>query len=398
MPAYKPNKGVDLQAVLDAISGDGARIFVFAPVVAAACPWNPALSVDERNGAVTRALFEADLHNGGVISKECLLNRLKDIQRELLSQPPQEFRMWSSLSLPSQLRIRPLPLRGVKLQFKNQLDPDQEQELTAGPAWKDVKPQPADYKRVSATVVARSADAARAQAFFAINLLRGIWEFILSRGQVSVFRFGRPSWTSSASVRWGPRWVLSGGADEEIQYGSSTLFRHYVNGRLERVWPRLRDAERRLLAQLQRISYRGLVEEALYRYIAAFDEPDERASFLGLWSVLELLLSVSPSDTYDRLIARAVKTGSPREPFRSQLQYLRDVRNELAHPSPGLDSWTHEAVSLQKLCSERVIYFHLASGHRFSGLPEAIEFLDLDKDRSSLRRQIRLRNMAVAAR
>ncbi len=258
------------------------------------------------------------------------------------------------------------------------------------------------YAAVWIHVFGRSASEAMDGALGDLDLRRGIWNFALNRGSGATFP--PPMRGPINEVLAGPVYSLHL-PDGSLATGYDWFDPQYTtpkhSRKFLRKWSEVRKDEEGIRFVLKRSPYRKTLEDALRRYCRALDSVDLSSSFLNLWSLLETLTGISPSDSHDKVVKRAsfIYADAERKTREQVLHHLRRYRNSYVHAGEGLDQ-AGDYLHHLRIYTERLLEFHLRNSRFFSSLEGAGRFLDLPPDTGELKHLIETqeRNAATATR
>lgn len=389
-------KRYDVQSLIEKIHRLQSSIEVefYFPTLVSAAEWPKDVPGSERLGMVRECV--APKKTGGPPTPEEALKRLDRLQRNYLARPWLEYVLVTSLSLVSHLRIRKRVARNAEARFAVQLPRAYREELGAPEAQRHGIPKdPVEYKKVEVRTRARTPEEARLRLFEALDLIRGIWNYGLGYNRMRMTFAGFKNKPFN-EILLGPRFaVYEGDSHEPTERGSASLYSARVVGTAQQ-WQVVKDHESRIRRALRRIKYSEQLERAVVRFCRALDERDLDASLLKLWTVLEML-TCSSGGRHDQLVKRVSALWNDEEPHRSNLQHLRDQRNQIAHEGEGSD-FSEAQVGQLRFYAQQLFIYHFSQGHKFGSLGEAGEVLDLPTQLDRLKREIELRKVAVAIR
>lgn len=144
-------------------------------------------------------------------------------------------------------------------------------------------------------------------------------------------------------------------------------------------------------------NYGNSIQEALLRYVRAFDERDTNTAFLRLWGALEILTLPSGVTKYDILIKRCAFLFRETEYHIQKLEHLREYRNKSAHVGEYNMIGITNCYRLQAYF-KKLIIFHLSNKLKFDSLEEANEFLDLSPNIEDLQKKEKIIKKAIKYR
>jgi len=150
------------------------------------------------------------------------------------------------------------------------------------------------------------------------------------------------------------------------------------------------------LEQLKKSNYCNEIEDALVRYVRAFDEKDLNLALVRLWSAFELL--VAPGiNNYDLITERCSFLFTENAYHKQILEHLREYRNSNIHACDGNENITTNCYQLQ-FYFKKLIFFHLNKGGDFLNIEEANNFLSLPKGVERLKKEKKLIEKAIKYR
>ena len=259
-------------------------------------------------------------------------------------------------------------------------------------------PERATYACVS--LVARSDHQAAEKALDAIDLQRGLWNFLLNSMTLTRITTG--------GIRRPVNLICLGPVH--------TL--HFPDGRLasDVFWyePDYVDAAKAFditghaeeLAENAKIltnqidvkspEYAALIRAAFMRYSRILDDASWETAFVGLWSLLEFLTGTTRAD-YDRMVKRVAFLFEDHEYVRQVLGQLRDHRNKAIHSGKYPSSIEMHLHRLKQYVHQAML-FHLRFQPSFDSLADATEFLDQPIDAEANRKRMSLAELALRFR
>src|SRR5215211_122768 len=232
----------------------------------------------------------------------------------------------------------------------------------------------------------RSPHEAMDRAVEALDLRRGIWNYLFNTGIVATYP--PPLRGPINEVLGGPLYSLHR-EDGALAVGFDWIDPAYTGSqlshKLQEKWPRILEEEKKVNVLLKRSPYRSTVEDALRRYCRALDLVDLSRDFLELWGLLETLTGISPQDRHDTVVKRAtfMWAEAERKTHEQVLHHLRRYRNSYVHAGEGSDRAGAYAHQL-RLYVEKMLYFHLQYSRYLSSMNRAARFLSLPFDARDL--------------
>lgn len=340
----------------------------------------PAFSQHERASIADAALWAAAKE--GPLSADAVRGHLNRIQNEYRSRTASQHTLVSHVSVPFDYALSGTCHLGVSVQMRK-VAPT---ALSATELRREaVKRYGRDYeitpmRAVVARVQAQSIWDAFERAEYAVDLLRGAWNFVLNRPRGYTMSFGRRPdpvnqirWSSPMTVhtndtaaRLGDWWVPSESKDT-------------IKCRRPSIPPgSLGRAASRILRLVNDSPSKALLEPAMVRYCRALDEPQPFTAFLHLWSLLEFLTGGLSKD-YEVNTRRAAAVAASPELELPIVQSLRRYRNQAVHAatkSPHEETIVHQT----RLFVERLLAFMIYEHHYFASTDQLFDFLDLPPD------------------
>lgn len=338
--------------------------------------FHPDVAPTDRRKLIWEAISSAATTK--TIDEKALLDAIQRAEKTYLAQIPTKYVLQTSLNLksstiPKIVRIN----KGAIISFSEK---PYKRSNISDDIERFIKPEILDkLLSVRVSLQARTVDDAVNRALDKLDLIRGIWNFVLNRRTRMRIAWGFQSHTPINQIILGPFHTL------HLPNGSLATDTYWY----EQAYPRsfkLYDfptdheyIQKRIAftkKQLKRIPYRDDIETIFIRYCRALDQSAYDVAFTKLWAVLEMLTNTPGK--YDLLIKRALflETETDRDYTRLILEHLRDVRNGLVHDDKTHDTMLTYVYQL-KWFVEALIGYHLFHGMKFQALQDAGEFLDL---------------------
>lgn len=354
----------------------------------------------EKRSIVIKAILNVGAK--GNITRDNLLTEIRALEIVFWKEPIRRFVLCTSLSIDrfSELKSRKLERTLIRFMpslpkcFQKGADKMYEisrHSLTADP--------PQNYMRVLISVDARSSLDAAEQAFEAVDLLRGIWNFGLNRKHLNRNSYGNRQPVNEIVL--GPLHSLhlpDGKLATEMWWYDPEYQKpvepYNLRGIKEKlVLDKIEKSGRTLLKKLK---YQTVVELAIREYCRALDHRNWSNAFLKLWSVLELLTHTEKAN-YSNTIQRASFVWTDAEYHKEVLNHLRHLRNSFVHENKSTDDVETYMYQLKRYV-EALISFHLGRGLSFSTISEAAEFMDLPVEKQVIRNKIKKLETALTYR
>lgn len=147
------------------------------------------------------------------------------------------------------------------------------------------------------------------------------------------------------------------------------------------------------IARLKKIRYSEIFNDALVRYVRAYDEVDSNSTIMHAWGALEALLSPHENN-FDKVIKRCIFIYDDRDYAKQTLEHLREYRNSSVHSGESLSDPKTHCYQMQKFF-RNLIFFHLRNIKYFSTIEEINYFLDLTPDSEILENRIKFHKKAL---
>jgi hypothetical protein len=253
--------------------------------------------------------------------------------------------------------------------------------------WLTVTNEP-KMKAVRAEVKARSTEDAVEKCLSAVDLLRGIWNFVNTpQWRITL---GGPKKPLNA-VFLGPIHTFHNFAREletEQFWYEPSLQRDTPLLQLDAKAAKTLKAGVKIRAMLRKHTYRETMESAFVRYARAMDSSDHDITIQKLWSLLEFLTDTGMA-SYDKTIRR-VRFLSGGERLTGQiLEHLRRYRNRSVHRGHSEGDVESEVYQVKRYV-DTMIRYHLVNQFKFSSIAQACEMLDLPPDAKQLKNKLGL--------
>ncbi len=322
---------------------------------------------------------------------ETFIRHVRAAAKEFGKKPPVRYVMYTSITITSNSLVPGTKVGDVSIRFLKAMPKaakaHRQSLFNENAHWLTVSREP-NMKAIRAEVEARTMGDAAEKCLAAIDLLRGIWNYIKT-----------PSWRMTLG---GPRKALNA-----IFLGPIHTF-HKPSGEVEggQFWyePGLQrdttllqlDAEEaetlktaaKIRAMLRRHAYREAMENAFVRYARAMDSIDHDMTIQKLWSLLEFLTDTGLA-SYDTTVRR-VRFLYKDDRFTGQvLEHLRRYRNRSVHGGHSGGDVESEVYQVKRYV-EAMLEYHLSNHYKFCSVAQACEMLDLPTDASQLKHRLGL--------
>ena len=254
---------------------------------------------------------------------------------------------------------------------------------------------------VTVCVKARRVEEAFDVALEALDVLRGIWSFLLNRR-----KWQRHSFPAQPvnDIRLAPLHSLH---DEKGKLLSHMVWYEPNYGGVAKTfdasknWQRMKNFEQDVRGALSRSLFKEMLETSLVRYVRALDYRDYEACFLKLWGILETL---TLSIRQEEVIERASFFWKDEGLSKNLLRWMAEQRNRVVHKGEEIEltgGWLSEPESLvfyAKRYVENLLIFYLWQAGHVKNRDDAVHFLSLPHDPRDLGKRLRLVRRALTFR
>lgn len=322
---------------------------------------------------------------------ESFIRHVRAAAKEFGKKPLVKYVMYTSITITSNSLVASTKVGDVSIRFLKAMPKAVKAHRQAlfneNDHWLTVTREP-NMKAIRAEVEARTMGDAAEKCLAAIDLLRGIWNYIKT-----------PPWRMTLG---GPRKALnaiflgpihtfhkpSGEVEDEQFWYEPALQRDTTLLQLDAKEAKTLKTAAKIRSMLRRHAYRETMENAFVRYARAMDSIDHDMTIQKLWSLLELLTDTGLA-TYDTTVRR-VRFLYKDERFTGQvLEHLRRYRNRSVHGGHSGGDVESEVYQVKRYV-EAMLRYHLSNQYKFSSMAQACEMLDLPTDGAQLKRRLGL--------
>lgn len=341
------------------------------------------LPASKQQEIVNNAVFNVAANKK--LTAQAIIREISKLEEEFRDQPSKRYTLLSSWSVTFHPFLTRRLLNGALITFSDRHPTDLEQTDIGERFHRYLGAQlPTDYTQLRVFVDARDESEAAELAFNGLHLLRAIWNYYYNRSKWSRMTMSKNEPVNDIIL--GPLHVLEQ-AQHRWWYDPNYTGALKCKD-LKKDWANLKKFETWARKKLAQISYRSNIEDTLRKYADALDDRDLNTAYIKLWGTLEHLTDTT-GKRYDISIKRTAFL-YPDDGFHIQvLNHLRDYRNKTVHMGERSDDVELLVFQLKRYV-ERLIWYHLTSGHNFENLSKASDFLDLPKDPALLTKRIKL--------
>lgn len=241
------------------------------------------------------------------------------------------------------------------------------------------------YSRLWITTKARNNTEAISKIFEELDFIRGIWNLSLNcRNWARTSSMPRPV----NNLTLGPVHTLhdNTGKPATNTYWYELFFSESVNVYTQTAkFIKALEEGKKIRKKMRNHNYGFELRSAIIRYCRALDHIDYEASYLKLWSTLELLTDTM---NYENTIKRVAFLFANNEFHKQVLQHLREQRNLYVHH--GIKIENAETILFQlKRYVERLLYFNIFTKYNFQSIKELGDFLSISTDKIHIRSEIK---------
>ena len=394
---YQPEKVVEKIEAARKTGSDGNKVqFVgwgfqeFAALVYSMLDFSNDIPEIDARGFVSRAIFNSGAK--GAVTTKSLIAEISRLEKEYQSLPVEKYVLVSSISLSPSWEIKKIKTANTSIIFENTLPAKFHKETEAllkNAEYSLFANRPTNYLSARVFVSAKSIHHAADQGLETLDLIRGIWNWLLNKRYSS-----RMSWAGKPepvnNIILGPIHTLHKPSGELAATEVWWYEPNYL-GAIRPFNPKQTEIDgisksfTYVKKTLNKHKYPQVVQNAIIRYTRALDERDWTTAFLKLWSVLELLTDTGKA-SYDTTVKRTIFLYQEREYHFQVLQHLKKYRNSSIHLDKG-NSEIETYLYQLKNYVETLIGFHLNNKYGFESIQEAAEFLGLPHEEEVLKSQ-----------
>ena len=313
----------------------------------------------------------------------------------------EEYTILSSVSISQLLSSKTINIRSSKIKFFEKKYPkkyesrNETQRHISKTGFTLELTQDSYYKVVISTM-GKEKQKAVSQSLEDLDLLRAIWS-LDANSTMELFGSG---WKPINKIRLGAIHTIHDkdgkNIDPEIFWYEPNFLEVQLFQPKEIKSKNFINNSRNVLQRLGKVKYSEKIENALIRYVRAFDEKDHNVALLQIWGALESLTS-DPGNNKSKVAQRCAYLYDEYEYHTQTLESIKEYRNRSVHAGDQNDQAKTYCYQLQSYFGH-LIYFHLKNYKDFDSLEEANSFLDLPVDGDTLKKRLRLNKKALKFR
>jgi len=307
------------------------------------------------------------------------------------AMPSHDYVLVSAISFALPYPFTDLKVDGYKLSLRNKLPKKYDRsaiERTVASVFP--MPLPNNYANMLVRIRARTEKEAAQAALAGLGVHVGLWNYILTRGRVSLFfNGGRPA---IGSLMAGPVHTLHRSNGQLVEnmfwYEPSYVAPPSLLSLTPDEAIKFQASERWIRKKLQDLPTRKRLHHAFQLYGEALNETSMDVAFLKLWTVLELLTDTT-QDPAEKTIKRVSFIFKDAEFTLQELRHIRDRRNRLVHLNESSENRQTHIYQLKPYVDH--MFNHLLDPMNKKRTMEQIgEFLDQSTDLQRNQKQIKL--------
>lgn len=363
--------------------------------------WNRLVAAIKRKLAFPRNVVERDqdiycwkVINSvkGNITKDIFLSSINSLYMQDLINGDREYHVLTSISLDVEKTPRVFHVNDTEIVFVGKSYPKKYNSRNEFLSKKSLdESQYSSYLKVIIKVKANTVNSAYEKAFYSLDVLRGL--ICLDKNPTD--EIPHPQGEPINIVRTGKFHTIhkiDGTLASDI-YRYETLFCKCKNVLFENSKNKPCFSIK-LLKRINRCKLKDKLYEAVVKYVRSFDETDQQISLIKMWSSLEAITDTSNKNN-EELVKRASYIYMD-ECMRDILDSIRINRNTAVHGLYDYDENARDCYSMQVVLLDLII---IASGTLgFNSFEEFVTFLGLPIDANYLKKDYRLRKMALRFR
>ena len=250
---------------------------------------------------------------------------------------------------------------------------------------------PNDYTIVRISLQARSPSEAIELGLYALNCVRGLWNYSINIRLGSRIQHGKRDPINN--VRLGPLHTLHDETgkllDNNIYWFENKFIEKSAGRFVKDKWEYISKDFIHFRKCIKNSKSNIDINSIINYYTSALDTDDYHDAYLKLWSLLEQLTDTGSSG-YDKTIARTLFFYKNDKLNKEALEHLRIVRNRLIHKGESPDD-IEPIIFQMKRYVERILLFHINNLKYFLNIQEVGKYLDINYSMDTLKREIKFR-------
>jgi hypothetical protein len=354
------------------------------------------LSEFDQLNIIRKAIFSVAAN--GVMTTEALIREISREEDKFVRLPPLDYVLLTGISLTGIETPRTISLGTSRIRIERSTPKSYTREKILRDAkqiiFSDI---PKNYSTIRVYMQGRSIAEAAANGTNSLEFLRGIWNFGKNRLLYKRHSGWRPHPINE--ILLAPIHTLHNKdgslAVDTFWYDSNYMKAiEPLNLKNHRYNPFQFD--KMIRKKLRRHFYGDDLKKIFIRYAGALDSWNLTTTFVGLWSLLEMLTS-TVNDRYDETVRRACFLFPDRDYHHQILNHLRGHRNQAVHSMEERAQMEELAYQL-KFYVDSMLAFHTANSFKFKSLKDACQFLSLPFDMPIIKNKISILRKALRFR
>ncbi|MBN2826198.1 MAG: hypothetical protein JXQ76_12785, partial [Campylobacterales bacterium] len=328
----------------------------------------PKQFTDIENRSLLEEAININMKLNSPLDKAKVLDELQNLAQQKMTKKEDEYHILTSVSLGNPLLLTSIKVGNSEIKFLESSFPEKYQSRYKINETRIKQLEPSQYTKIIISTKAKSTSGAINQALNDFDLLRAMFSLLVNSTRVLTI-FGNQHNTLDIpinKVRLGECHTIHNDLGENInpdQYWyepNYTEAKLYIFNNLERDEKNIRQ----MIIHLHKCRYSKKLENALLRYVRAFDQKDLHIAFLEAWGALESLTAYEDSSKAN-LPKRCAFLYKEYEYHRQILEYLREYRNQSVHAGICNEEVKSSCYQLQEYFYT-LIKFHLRNVDIFS--------------------------------
>ena len=382
------------------VSYSGLGYHEYIPILFTMIKFSSQFTHEANEGLLVQAIGKCKKMK--LMTKKTLISNLQELSKNKLATREVEYYILISLSIDYNLVNKPIDIGKSNFTFEKDNFPNKftgRVTLCLDKKYKlPLDHTPASYTKVIIKIKEKSEHSAVKQCLDDLDLLRSVWSLFANKeSEYSIV--GGMSREPINRIRLGGVHTLhknNGEVFESVVWYEPNFLLAKIFSKDEEYRQNFIDNTEWAIEQLKKCKYSIKLENALLRYVRAFDEPDANVALLYMWGALESITAYEENSKRN-LPKRCSYLFKDYEYHRQVLEHLREYRNQSVHSGDTHNNAKIYCYQLQ-FYFRKIILFHLKNVDIFDSLEQANGFLDLPTNMKTLKEKNELLNKAIIFR
>lgn len=373
---------------------DGIPFDEYFLIILSSISFNPQISDSKQSSLLREAIFKISQEKK--VTKRNLIQSLTELENDFLSKPISKFKFITGISLEYIEEITRRKINDVTFTFSGKTDEILSTEIGTNIDFYIDQEYPEDYTTVNLFVKAKSIYEAHEKASYSLNILRGIWNFMVNRTKWPLLPETKNKPINSfkkAPITVGKE--LNNDSYDHWWYEESYPG-NFKPAKINKSISKFIDVERDIRDKINKSNFHDDLQNFFVRYATSLDEKVPKKSLIKLWSLLEALTHTT-QNSYSNTIRRAAFVFENYKYHELILDQLRLFRNGVVHEDINSEYAKYHVYQLKRHV-EKLLLFLLNKGQEFQNMNEVAQFLNLPRNSKDLKHQIKLRELAIELR